>query len=390
MPQKTDSNCRVRTIGNRSLNFSTVLVVEVLIALVILLVAPDVVFILFLALLFAILLRMQTRFVVRNLRTSYPVALAIVLSTGAASFTAFGYAFGVQINQQLSESADVIAEARARVSEAALARPHLVSLVRSTPIIGEWLIPEQDTSPESDRAKTQTDSREQTDSNDVSAGETLATRAAGRGLLAVGNLFRTTFGIAINSLLILATGIFLAATPGQYVENGLMMLPPDYRTAASAFVREGVRRLEQWLMARFVSMGVTGLGAWLVLYLCDVPMAFMTGLLTAILTFIPNAGGILSLLVAVLFAVPQGADTVSMVIGGFAVVQVLESYVITPVVQQSQVSLLPASVIITQAILGAVFGFLGAAVASPLLTLLGTMIDMSNEHVPDGNNAAKV
>ncbi len=46
--------------------------------------------------------------------------------------------------------------------------------------------------------------------------------------------------------------------------------------------------------------------------------------------------------------------------------QTLESYVITPMIQQERVSLPPALIISMQLLMGVLFGLLGLALATPL------------------------
>ncbi|MEZ6078086.1 MAG: AI-2E family transporter [Pirellulaceae bacterium] len=59
----------------------------------------------------------------------------------------------------------------------------------------------------------------------------------------------------------------------------------------------------------FISMAVTGGGTGLVLFF-GVPMAMTLGVITGLLTFIPNIGGILALGLSMLMALPQGPMTV--------------------------------------------------------------------------------
>lgn len=59
--------------------------------------------------------------------------------------------------------------------------------------------------------------------------------------------------------------------------------------------------------------------------------------------------------------------------GVYLAVQTVESYVITPLIQQERVSLPPALVISVQLLLGVLFGILGLALATPL-TALGILL----------------
>jgi predicted PurR-regulated permease PerM len=123
-------------------------------------------------------------------------------------------------------------------------------------------------------------------------------------------------------------------------------------------------------------MLVTGIGAYLLLAVIGVPMAATLGILTGLLTFIPNIGAAIALMLAILFALPQGLAAAGMVLGAYLALQLMESYLVTPLIQQHQVSLPPALLIAFQALMGVLFGFIGAAVASPLLAASKRTIEM--------------
>jgi len=120
------------------------------------------------------------------------------------------------------------------------------------------------------------------------------------------------------------------------------------------------------------SMLITGLGATIILWFAGVPMAVFLGLVTGLLTFVPNIGSVIALALAVPFSLPQGGGTVMTVVVGYMVLWVVESYITTPLIQQHQVSLPPAMLISFQAVVRVLFVFLGAAVASPLLAAVKT------------------
>jgi predicted PurR-regulated permease PerM len=117
------------------------------------------------------------------------------------------------------------------------------------------------------------------------------------------------------------------------------------------------------------TMAITGSATGAILWILGVPLPFMMGLITGLLAFIPNIGGLIAVTLASLLALPQGLSTVAWVIGLYCAMQLVESYVLTPLIQKRQVSLPPALLIGFQAFMGLVFGFLGLMVASPLLAV---------------------
>lgn len=120
----------------------------------------------------------------------------------------------------------------------------------------------------------------------------------------------------------------------------------------------------------FIVGVLTTLGLWFL----SIPMALTLGLLAAILTFIPNIGPIISAIPAILIAITQSPTSAVYVIALYIVIQAVESYVITPLIQGKTIAQPPALVIFSQLIMGLLTGFLGLSLATPLLAALSVII----------------
>jgi predicted PurR-regulated permease PerM len=123
-----------------------------------------------------------------------------------------------------------------------------------------------------------------------------------------------------------------------------------------------------------MAMAVVGVLTWLGLWLVGVPLAPILGLIAALLALVPNIGPIIAAVPAVLLAFSDGPTTVLMVVGVYIGVQTLESYAITPLIQQERVSLPPALIISMQLLMGVLFGVLGLALATPMAALGLTLV----------------
>ncbi|MBS3981924.1 MAG: AI-2E family transporter [Rhodobacteraceae bacterium] len=97
--------------------------------------------------------------------------------------------------------------------------------------------------------------------------------------------------------------------------------------------------------------------------------------LTGLLAFIPNLGPIIGAAPAILLALPEGGQTVFLVIAVFLVVQSLESYVVSPLLQQRTVSLPPALIVAVQLLMGTLFGLIGLVLATPLAAVGMTFVN---------------
>jgi len=122
-----------------------------------------------------------------------------------------------------------------------------------------------------------------------------------------------------------------------------------------------------WLKGRFLTMLITGAGTSIALFILGVPMPVTVGVITGLLTFIPNIGAIIALGLAMLLGLSQGPITVVWVVILYALLQLVESNVVTPLIQQHQTSIPPALLLAFQILMAALTGFLGVMVATPLL-----------------------
>jgi len=287
--------------------------------------------------------------------------------------------FFTQINQQIEQADQQIDQGAKKVREWAVQYKSVKSAIQSTPFLAQILQtdhsdqPQQksDASPQSYKQSSEKNQQQKTDADESSAASqpnlNSLPQPAKKAASLVGQMFKTTFGLIVNSLLIFFVGLFLAVSPQVYRDGTVLLVPPARRDRIRGLMNQLSDTLWKWLIGRFASMLITGLGAAVLLFLIGVPMAGSLGVVTGLLTFIPNIGSLIAFLLAILVALSNSPTTAAMVVPAYAVLQLVESYLITPLIQQKQVALPPALLISFQAIMGILFGFLGAAVASPLL-----------------------
>jgi predicted PurR-regulated permease PerM len=183
----------------------------------------------------------------------------------------------------------------------------------------------------------------------------------------VAGLFTTTFGAIAGFLLTLVVGIFLAYSPMLYVNGFLRLIPLDKRPRACEIISELGHTLRWWMVGQLISMLILLVTTWIMLWILGVPLAFMLGLITGLLTFIPYLGPIIALAPILLIALVESPTLALWVFALYMVIQNVESSVIMPIVFKKTVHLPPVLTIIAQILLGAIFGFLGIVLATPLM-----------------------
>jgi predicted PurR-regulated permease PerM len=174
------------------------------------------------------------------------------------------------------------------------------------------------------------------------------------------------FGAISGLLIVLFFGIYFAADPHTYVGLAARIAPESGRGETTAMLYETGDLLRRWLIGQGIAMAVIGGATYVGLLILGVPIAFVLALFAGSAGFLPYLGPIIGAVPMVLVAGGDSFNLALWVVGLYAIVQFLESYLLTPLIQARAVSLPPAVVILNQLVFGALFGILGLALATPL------------------------
>lgn len=192
----------------------------------------------------------------------------------------------------------------------------------------------------------------------------------------------TVFGGIASFAMMAVLGIFIAAEPRLYERGLAWMLPMRERAYFYGTLEKMGWTLRRLMAGRLLGMMVEGFGTWFLLMLGGVPMAALLGLLTGLLAFLPNIGAIISGVLIVLVGFSSGVETGLFAIGVYLAVQMVDGYLIVPMVAKRTVDLAPALVLGAQIIFGALFGILGLALADPIVAMLKVMLERQSNR-PD-------
>ena len=182
----------------------------------------------------------------------------------------------------------------------------------------------------------------------------------------VATWLQTALGALTSGVLLVILGIYLAVRPRLYWGALVELTPHRHRERVRETLAEMGRGLRYWLLGQFFAMVITGGLTTIALLLLGLPLALVLGVLTFVLAFIPYIGPILAFVPIVLVAFMEGPQTLLWVGLIYVVVMAVESYVVTPLVQQRVLSLPPALLLFAQLLMGALAGVLGLALAPPL------------------------
>jgi predicted PurR-regulated permease PerM len=192
---------------------------------------------------------------------------------------------------------------------------------------------------------------------------------SGRGadlLGSVTGIVSGTLGAIVTVMVVLFTGLFLAADPRLYVKGVVHLVPPRYRDRMAEVLGAVGYTLKWWMIGQAVDMVVIGIATAIGLWLLGVPLALLLGVIAALFNFIPNFGPLFSMVPATLLALSIDPTKAIYVVILFIVLQNLEGYLLMPIIQGKAVDLPGAMAIVSQVLLGILAGALGLALAAPL------------------------
>jgi predicted PurR-regulated permease PerM len=192
----------------------------------------------------------------------------------------------------------------------------------------------------------------------------------------VGGYFSTTVGAVGNIFITVMLAIYLATEPKFYSDGLLKLFPLWVRPRAAEILSVIGETLSWWLLGKVASMIFIGVLTWIGLSILGVPLALTLGLIAGLLSFIPNFGPIFSAVPAILLAFIESPIKAVYVLGLFVIVQLIESNVVTPIIERETVELPPALTILFQLVLGVLIGGLGLVLATPLLAVIMVLVQM--------------
>ena len=190
----------------------------------------------------------------------------------------------------------------------------------------------------------------------------------------VGNIFSSTLGALTNIALMLLLAIYLASEPKIYIKGFTKLFPQERRKRVREILYEIGETLSWWLIGKGASMLFIGVLTWIGLYFIGVPLALTLGLIAGLLSFIPNFGPILSAVPAILLAFIDSPTSALYALLLFVGVQLIESNLVTPMIERRTVELPPVLTICAQLALAILFGAVGLILATPILAVVMVLV----------------
>lgn len=184
-----------------------------------------------------------------------------------------------------------------------------------------------------------------------------------------------TVSVVGNFFIILFLGLAFAAQPAVYRGGLIFMAPARHRARTAAIIDHIGEMLQRWLLAQMLTMLAVFAVTWIGLTLIGIPSSLILGIQAGLLAFIPTVGALIGGLIVVLASLASGWVLALSAFILFLGVHVLESYILTPMIQRQALDIPPATLFAFQILLGVVFGLWGLALALPLIAIAKVIID---------------
>ncbi|MGV8853418.1 MAG: AI-2E family transporter [Devosia sp.] len=182
-------------------------------------------------------------------------------------------------------------------------------------------------------------------------------------------LFGSAMGMVSNLVVIVFLGIFFAIMPDRYRDGLLRMVPRGARNDIEDAMNATGQTLRGWLVTQMITMSVVGTLVGGMLWMLGAPNAVLLGVLAGLLNFVPFLGPLFAAVPVLLTLAAQDMTTLIIGAAGMFLIQNLEGYVLTPLLQARIIALPPAWSLCVMLVMGALFGLPGVALATPVFAV---------------------
>jgi predicted PurR-regulated permease PerM len=169
-----------------------------------------------------------------------------------------------------------------------------------------------------------------------------------------------------QSLLVLVAALYLASDPALYRRGAAKLFPKQLQDRILDTMSAVASALRLWFLGQLISMLLVGALSAAAFAWIGLPMPIGLGAIAGITNFIPIVGPFLGSVPAVLFAFTLDVTVVGWTIAAIVVIQQIDGYVATPLIQRQIVALPPALLLFALVALGVLFGGPGIVLAAPL------------------------
>lgn len=202
-----------------------------------------------------------------------------------------------------------------------------------------------------------------------------ATGSSEKTMKVAESFFSSSFGVLSDLYIVFLLAIFFTASPSVYRKGIIRLLPPAAKEKGGIILQKLKTQLKKWIKGQIIGFVFITILTAIGLLILKMPLVLTLALIAGLLNIIPNFGPIIALIPAVLLALSQGTSSVIIIICMYTFVQILQSGVEQPLIQQKMVNIPPALTIFGQLAFGLLAGFWGVLLCVPILVIIMTIVN---------------
>jgi predicted PurR-regulated permease PerM len=179
------------------------------------------------------------------------------------------------------------------------------------------------------------------------------------------------FGGISSTIFVLSIALFLSLEENSVEKVISLLSPRKYESSILNIWSRSQTKVAGWFGTRILACLFVGLATFIMLhFFFNVKYAFILGLLSGILNFVPILGPVICGALIFLFVSLDSWAKGIFVLVGFVLIQQIEGSILSPVLTRKFVGLPSSLVLLSLAIGGSLLGILGAILAIPLTGIL--------------------
>ena len=129
------------------------------------------------------------------------------------------------------------------------------------------------------------------------------------------------------------------------------------------------------MLGQFTSMSIIALVYIIAFNILGIPHALFLGLLGGLLSFIPYIGSVMGALIPAILALTDSPIKFLWVVAVYIFAQILEGYVVLPLIMKERINMPPVLTVITVVAMGELFGFFGMLIALPTMAIILGLVE---------------
>jgi predicted PurR-regulated permease PerM len=188
--------------------------------------------------------------------------------------------------------------------------------------------------------------------------------------------FQLGLGFVVAMVVVLITGIYLAAQPKVYRWGIAALFHPLHRAKVLQVIDLVETTVRYWLLGQIILMIIVGLLTYGALIILGIPSPVALAMIAGIAEIVPYLGPFIGAVPALLVALTIGVVPAMWTAGAYLLVHLIEGYIAAPLVERKFITIPPALILLGLVVVELIFGTGGVILAAPITVVAFVLVKM--------------